>query len=62
MSPEPTAQRRPRPVIPIIILSGFAILLMSWLAFMAHFVQELAHKRALQEADANPPRTRAIEP
>lgn len=51
MKGEPPAARPARPVIPFIILGGLALLFLSWLAFMAHYLREEAYKRSLREAE-----------
>jgi hypothetical protein len=34
------------PLIPKLVLGGFAILLLSWLAFMVHYVRKAANRPA----------------
>lgn len=48
MNGEPPSERPARPLIPIIILGGLALLILTSLAFMVHFVREEAHRRSLR--------------
>jgi hypothetical protein len=49
----------PRRLIPWLVLGGFVILLLSWLAFMTHYVRRVAHPyRGVEPAprvSTNPP-------
>ena len=47
----PLPGRPPRPVVPWLVLAGFGLLFLSWVAFMGHYVLKLVRR----PASAGPP-------